>query len=149
MSFRKLEQAKTLLEQVANYTFHDDNLLNEAIDTTGLRSFQSNQRLALLGDAVLKHVILDEWYPTGTSKGDGNNLVSTIGSNSSLAAAALRVGLGHCIVVNPGHQGRLSNGMLSTAVEALLGAIYLDSGKDMATVRITMSAFGLTHNATS
>lgn len=58
-----------MLKRVTGYEFGEDQFLLEAIDTTGLRISQSNQRLALLGDIVLKHVILDEWYPTGKPKG--------------------------------------------------------------------------------
>lgn len=57
----------------------------KALDTTGLRSPESNQCLAMLGDAVLEQVLLDDWYASGTPKGE-----STAGSkpivNSDLAS---------------------------------------------------------------
>ncbi|KAK3675245.1 hypothetical protein LTR78_004755 [Recurvomyces mirabilis] len=139
----KLAEAKALLARIMDYHFVNDDRLLEAIDTTGMRKPQSNQRLALLGDVVLKHVLLDDWYPTGTPKGTGNSIVSTVGSNASLAAAAHNVGLASCIITNPGHMGAVSNGMLATAVEAILGAIYLDSGKSVDSVKDAMTAFGL------
>lgn len=49
-----------MLKRITGYEFGEDQFLLEAMDTTGLRISQSNQRLAFLGDIVLKHVILDE-----------------------------------------------------------------------------------------
>ncbi|KAK5110283.1 hypothetical protein LTR62_006136 [Meristemomyces frigidus] len=143
MAFLKLAEAKTLLAKVVHYDFHDETLLCEAIDTTGMRKPQSNQRLALLGDVMLKHVLLDTWYPTGTPKGTGNTIVSTLGSNGSLAAAARSAGLAKCIITHPGFMGPISDGMLATAVEAILGAIYLDSSKSMDKMKEIMTALGL------
>lgn len=56
-------------QNTLGYTFLDADLLFEALDTTGLRSPESNQRLAMLGDAILKLIILNDWYLTGTPKG--------------------------------------------------------------------------------
>lgn len=64
-----LTKAKDLMERLTGYHFRNDQRLLEAVDTTGMRIPQSNQRLALLRDAVLKHVILDDWYAGGTPKG--------------------------------------------------------------------------------
>lgn len=65
----KLDHAKSLIQDFAGYRFRDENTLRGALDTTGLCVQQSNQRLASLGDAILKFVLLDDWYPTGTPKG--------------------------------------------------------------------------------
>lgn len=62
--------AGAFIFQTVQYAIQDETLLNEALDTSGLRLQQSNQRLALLGDAALKLALLDEWYPTGTPKGE-------------------------------------------------------------------------------
>ncbi|KAI7235180.1 hypothetical protein KC330_g4410 [Hortaea werneckii] len=140
----KLGHAKSLIQDLAGYRFKDENLLLDALDTTGLRIQQSNQRLALLGDAILKFIILDEWYPTGTPKGAGNEHVSRIGSNANLAAAARLHGIEACVLTNPGHRGPVSQATLSTTVEAIIGAVYLDSEKDVDAVHTSMEAWGLT-----
>ncbi|RMY74934.1 hypothetical protein D0864_09920 [Hortaea werneckii] len=139
----KLGQAKSLIRDLAGYCFKDENILLDALDTTGLRVQQSNQRLALLGDAILKLVILDDWYPTGTPKGAGNDHVSSIGSNANLAAAARLHGIEVCVLTNPGHRGPVSQATLSTTVEAIIGAVYLDSEKDLDAVRTLLDALGL------
>jgi hypothetical protein len=51
------------------YTFKDLNLLNEALDTTGLYRPQSNQSLALIGDSILQLTIYRDWYPSRQLKG--------------------------------------------------------------------------------
>ncbi|KAI6910282.1 hypothetical protein KC318_g3321 [Hortaea werneckii] len=136
----KLGHAKSLIQDLAGYRFKDENVLLDALDTTGLRVQQSNQRLALLGDAILKFIILDDWYPTGA----GNDHVSRIGSNANLAAAARLHGIGACVLTNPGRRGPVSQATLSTMVEAIIGAVYLDSEKDFGAVHTFMEALGLT-----
>jgi hypothetical protein len=61
--------ASTFVQSTLGYSFQDTRLLEEALDTTGLRSPGSNGRLAMIGDSRLKDVILDDWYASGTSKG--------------------------------------------------------------------------------
>lgn len=76
--------------------------------------------------------------------GRGNNLVSTIGSNANLAKVAREVGLDDHVILNPGHIGAVSDKTLATTVEAILGAVYLDSDKDMDAVKTAMSQLELT-----
>ncbi|KAI7475429.1 hypothetical protein KC351_g10091 [Hortaea werneckii] len=136
----KLGRAISLIQDLSGYRFRDENILLDAIDTTGLRVQQSNQRLALLGDSILKFIILDDWYPTGA----GNDHVSRIGSNANLAAAARLHGIEACVFTHPGHRGPVSQATLSTTVEAIIGAVYLDSENDLNAVRAFMKALGLT-----
>jgi ribonuclease-3 len=75
--------------------------------------------------------------------GHGNNLVSTIGSNINLAATAREAGLEEHVIVHPGHRGNVSDKTLATTIEALLGAVYLDSGKNIEGVSNAMNLLGL------
>lgn len=61
--------ASNYVQNTLGYSFRNTRLLEEAIDTTGLRSPGSNGRLAMIGDSRLKDVILDDWYASGASKG--------------------------------------------------------------------------------
>ena len=67
---RQLQNAKDLIHRFTGHQMSNDALLLEAIDTTGMRVYQSNQRLALLGDKIMAFIIANEWYPTGAPKGD-------------------------------------------------------------------------------
>lgn len=52
------------------YSFKDLRLLDEALDTTGIRyRVQSNQSLALIGDSILQLTIYRDWYPSRQLKG--------------------------------------------------------------------------------
>lgn len=70
MSLLLRQGSHQFIERSLGYTFLDSDLMAEALDTSGLRSPESNQRLAMLGDALLKIVILDGWYASGTPKGE-------------------------------------------------------------------------------
>jgi hypothetical protein len=61
--------ARNATQAAIGYRFKDTNLLLKALDTTGMRTSESNQRLAMLGDALLKMVLLDSWYAGSTAKG--------------------------------------------------------------------------------
>ena len=61
--------ASAFVRNTLSYSFTDTRLLEEALDSTGLRSPGSNGRLAMIGDSRLKDVILDDWYASGASKG--------------------------------------------------------------------------------
>lgn len=62
------DQACNAVQLAIGHTFNNNDLLLEALDTTGMRTPESNQRLALLGDALIKTILLDSWYPGGTTK---------------------------------------------------------------------------------
>ena len=56
-------------QNAIGHPFKSIDLLLEALDTTGMQTAQSNQRLAMLGDALIQVILLDSWYAGGTSKG--------------------------------------------------------------------------------
>lgn len=70
MSLQHRKGSHKFIKHSLGYYFLDSDLMAESLDTTGLRSSESNQRLAMLGDAVLKQVILDDWYASGMPKGE-------------------------------------------------------------------------------
>lgn len=77
--------------------------------------------------------------------GFGFKIVSTVGSNANLATVARDIGLEPCVITAPGHRGEVSQNTLATTLEALLAAIYRDSGKDEA-VKTFMTAIGIKAN---
>ena len=101
-----------------------------AATETGL---SSNERLEFLGDAVVGLVIaeyLHENYP-GYSEGSLAKSKSYIVSETTLADAAQTLGLDEFVRVSPGEAstgGRRRRSTLADAFEALIAAIYLDSG---------------------
>lgn len=70
------EATQAFIRDASGYAFHNSDLLREALDTTGVHSTDANTRLAMIGEARLKDVVLVDWYPTGATKG-----VSSMGWN--------------------------------------------------------------------
>ena len=93
----------------------------------------SNERLEFLGDSVLSLVISDRLYrllpdaPEGELTARRSYLVQT----TSLAAKSLELGFDQKLLLSKGEEdsgGRKNPGLLANTFEAILGAIFLDSG---------------------
>jgi len=119
------------LESKIKYCFKNKHLLDEAITH---RSFGSsnNERLEFLGDAVLNLVIgrsLFEKYPE-LPEGELTRVRSVLVDQEGLTSVAIDLDLGHFLKLGAGELktgGNKRPSILSDAVEALFGAIYLDS----------------------
>lgn len=74
---RKTMSSLESLQARLHYSFKDASLLEEALTAAGAAVSSSemdepvsgNKRLALIGDAVLRLSVLDDWYPCGSSTG--------------------------------------------------------------------------------
>lgn len=75
-------------------------------------------------------------FAPDTGVADGH--LQTIAGNTNLARAGRACGLDIHVVTNPGHRGLISNKTMATTVEAILGAIFLDAGKDLPVVKNVM-----------
>lgn len=95
----------------------------------------NNERLEFLGDAILSAVVADIVYKHFQNKREGflTNTRSKIVSRDSMNWIGLSLGIDHLlrysINVHAQHEAHNSN-MLGNALEALIGAIYLDQGFD-------------------
>jgi ribonuclease-3 len=126
------------LEKKLGYRFRDRSHLESALthrsfrhETPGIET--DNQRLEFLGDAVLGLVTaawLHDECPD-LDEGDLTKRRAAITSSAALAAAGRALGLGEHLRLGRGEQkcgGKHRDRMLEDAVEALLGAVYLDGG---------------------
>ena len=94
---------------------------------------ESNERLELLGDAVLAMVASEHLYGAypHMTVGQLAKLRASVVSADALAAAARELNLGDDLLVGRGEEvagGRQKRSILADAVEALIGAVYLDGG---------------------
>ncbi|UQZ89129.1 ribonuclease III [Deltaproteobacteria bacterium Smac51] len=92
-----------------------------------------NQRLEFLGDAVLDLIISDILYhhDPHLSEGDMSRIRAGLVCEARLAEVAKRLRLGEALILGPGELhggGRDKPSVLADAMEALLGAVYLDGG---------------------
>src|SRR3989344_2909492 len=99
---------------------------------------ESNERLEFLGDSILSYIISSYLFKTRPEdpEGDLTNLRSYIVKTKSLAEASEKIGLGKYLKLSKGEEisgGRSNPQLLANTFEALLGAIYLDLGINIAT----------------
>lgn len=127
------------LEERIRYTFKNRNLLVQALTHSSyanehrLDHSRCNERLEFLGDAVLEIVISDflfHKYDT-LSEGDLTKIRASIVCEPTLAYCAADLSLGSYLYLGKGEDatgGRSRNSVVSDALEALIGAVYLDGG---------------------
>lgn len=94
-----------------------------------------NERLEFLGDAVLGAVVADQLYHAFPEEPEGSltNLRAMLVRKPSLAQWARRFDLGAYLILGRGEErrsGRERDSILAGALEAVIGAIYLDQGYD-------------------
>ena len=97
----------------------------------------SNERLEFLGDAVLGVVVTDHLFRTypGLPEGELAKARATLVNSAALAEVAVELDLGDAILLGKGEDasgGRTKPSILADAVEAVIGAVYIDCGADAA-----------------
>jgi len=95
------------------------------------------EKLEFLGDAVLELIISHELYEAYPQyeEGELTKLRAAVVSKPTLAKTAKKIGIDPFIKLGKGEElggGRKRNSLLADALEALIGAIYLDGGLKMA-----------------
>ncbi|CAI7593106.1 unnamed protein product [Penicillium viridicatum] len=127
------------LQDRLGYHFNSTPLLEEALHPAGTRPLQGNKRLALLGDSVLSTSLLDEWYDTE----DGDHTLRKNACNKHLSCKGEACELDDFITGQPAQKGEITNGTRATTVEAILGAVWIDSGMDIHAVDRVKANLGI------
>jgi len=124
-------------------TFKDVSLLKQAfvhrsyINENRQSGLEHNERLEFLGDAVLELVITDFLYEKYKDKAEGELTAyrSALVNADTCAKIATDLGMGDYLLLSKGESkdmGRARQYILANALEALIGAIYIDQGYDSA-----------------
>ena len=127
------------LENKIGYIFKDKELLQSALmhssytNEKRLPKYRCNERLEFLGDAVLELVSSEYIFGTNETmpEGEMTKLRASIVCEPSLALCARDIRLGEFLLLGKGEEatgGRHRDSVTSDALEALIGAIYLDGG---------------------
>ncbi len=137
-----LEEKLKALEKTIGYQFKDPNLLLMALTHSSYANeckygALNNERLEFLGDSVLNLSVSDYLYNSfkDLSEGDLTKLRASIVSEASLAKIARKLNLGDYLRLGRGEEntgGRQRDSILADAVEAIIGAVYLDGGFEKA-----------------
>jgi ribonuclease-3 len=124
------------LQQRAGHRFADPTLLKRAL-THRSSGTEHNERLEFLGDAVLSLAISSLLYDhfAGSDEGDLTRVRAHLVREESLHRAALQLGLPELLFLSDGEArggGAQRPSILADALEALIGAAFLDGGFDAA-----------------
>ena len=134
-----MEQLIKELEARINYCFTNKELLHMALTHSSYANehnyprLNNNERLEFLGDAVLEITVSDFLYNnyTDINEGELTKLRASMVCEPTLFLCAKDIDLQNCILLGKGEEatgGRKRPSIVSDAMEALIGAIYLDGG---------------------
>ena len=122
------------------YSFRDETLLETALTHSSFSRDQGNtiahnERLEYLGDAFLDAIIGEELYRIFPDKEEGflTRIRASLVCEKSLVERAREIGLGEYLRLGHGEEktgGRNRDSILADAVEAVIGAVFLDGGYD-------------------
>ncbi len=128
------------LEKTIKYSFKDKSIITIALTHSSYANEQKarkvvcqcNERLEFLGDSVLSLVVSEFIYEKYRDKpeGDLTKIRASVVCSRSLSSLANEIKLGSYLLLGKGEEetGRTNPKILENAFEALLAAIYLDSG---------------------
>ena len=131
------------LEKKLGYQFNNQQLLSQALTHRSAKG-ANNERLEFLGDSMLGYVIagvLYEKFPQA-SEGELTRMRSSLVRGVTLAEVGRDFGLGDYLILGPGELksgGFRRDSILEDAVEAIIGAVFLDS--DMPTCQALILAW--------
>lgn len=131
----------TDLEKHLGYTFKDRELFDRALTHASVRSQRGvrhdNERLEFIGDRVLGLAVAELLYETHpeASEGDLARRYNRLVRGQACASVARRLGLGPHLILSDSEAesgGREKETILADAVEAVLGAVFVEAGFDTA-----------------
>ena len=131
------------LQDILGVDFKDESFLEQALvhrsylNENAVLQLTSNERLEFLGDAVLGFVVASELYSRFPefAEGELTNLRSSLVRGETLGQLALSLNLGDYLYLGHGEEesgGRTRLRNLSCALEAVIGAVFVDQGLDVA-----------------
>lgn len=155
MTERNLESDLQSLQSVLGVTFSDPKVLLSAVTHRSYlnehreATWEHNERLEFLGDAVLELVVTDFLFSKYPDKPEGEltAIRAALVNTNSLAAASEQLGVNKYLLMSKGEskdEGRARQYILANVFESCIGAMYLDQGYDTAKAFIAERLFGNT-----
>ena len=129
------------LEQCLDYQFKNKDLIVEALTHKSFKKPYDNERLEYLGDAVLNLIVGEFLYKKfpKSNEGDLSKIRASLVNEAGFTRLANEIKLGDYIylsIAEERNKGRSKASILSDAFEAIMGAIYLESGLEILKVII-------------
>jgi len=125
------------LQKSLGYQFRDEKLITEALTHRSYSKDFNNERLEYLGDAVLDLIVGEYLYKLFPESEEGmlSKLRAALVNEDSFTKLAQKLNLGKYLFLSSAEEnngGREKPSILSSAFEALIGAIYLEAGFEKA-----------------
>lgn len=130
-----MKDSVVVLQRVIGYEFKRPELLQLALTHRSVSGKHNNERLEFLGDSIVNMVaaqVLYERFP-GAKEGQLSRLRATLVSGVHLAQMAQSLDLGRFLNLGAGELksgGFRRESILADAMEAIIGAVYLDGGME-------------------
>ncbi len=124
------------LEKALNYKFKRDDLITEALTHKSYKKPYNNERLEFLGDAVLDLIVGEYLFKKFPKEDEGvlSKIRASLVNEKGFTKLALNINLGESLLISgaeENNKGRTKPSLLSNAFEAVIGAIYLESGLEV------------------
>ena len=121
------------LQETLRHQFHDVNLLLAAMTHASTGSDHNYERLEFLGDRILGLVIAESLYKLFPNEPEGHlaKRHAALVQGALLAVIAREINLGDSLILSESERasgGAENENMLADALEAMIGALYLDAG---------------------
>ena len=121
------------LEKLLGYEFEDKKLIIEALTHKSYKQPYDNERLEFLGDAVMDLIVGEYLFKKFPKSDEGNlsKIRASLVNETGFHKLAKVLKLGEYLLLSNAEEnngGREKSSLLSNAFEALMGAIYLESG---------------------
>ena len=158
MTYDSLKRDVPEIEKIIGYTFRDKSLLMQAFTRSSWCNengggYQSNEVLEFFGDSVLSAVIVSfllsmrtERYRFGIKtelgEGDFSNIKSKLSDKTNLSRSTKKLGLEKYLLMGEGDIKlgiREEPSVMEDLFESIVGAVYIDTGKDIPTVTEVVS----------
>jgi len=128
---------KNELEKSLGYQFKNKKLITEALTHRSYKKDVNNERLEFLGDAVMDLIVGEYLFHLFPKAEEGilSKLRAALVNEDSFTRLAKRLDLGKFLYLSPAEEnnnGREKPSILSSAFEAVMGAVYLEAGLEKA-----------------
>jgi ribonuclease-3 len=137
---RRSMDSLNVLQEHIGYKFKNIELLEEALTHRSYNKPYNNERLEFIGDSILNFSIASYLYKKfpDINEGSLSKLRSSLVSQNGLFKVAEYFSLGEYLLLSEAEErnrGRVKKSLLSNGVEAIIAAIYLDSGEDIGLIQ--------------
>lgn len=132
-----MENDLTALARTIDYAFQQPGLLELALTHRSYNGTHNNERLEFLGDSILNFVVGEALFLKFPQAREGqlSRLRASLVKGVTLTKIAKQLDLGPFLKLGPGELksgGSRRESILADAVEAIIGAVYLDGGNERA-----------------